>query len=48
MDDTDTEDDRRIRGWLLLWIEATATYQTDTATEAAVHLDHLLRQPVRL
>lgn len=44
----ETEDDRRIRGWLDLWLEASATCQTDVALEAAIELDHLLRQPVRL
>lgn len=43
----DTEDDRRIRGWLDLWLEASATCQSDVACEAATHLDHLLRQPVK-
>lgn len=42
----ETEDDRRITGWLDIYLEASNTGQTDVACEAAEELDRLLRAPV--
>lgn len=44
----ETEDDRRITGWLDIYYEALDTGQTDATVEAAEELDRLLRADVVL
>lgn len=44
--DSADEDDRRVKGWLQIFIEARDTGQWDAAVEAAEELDRLLRADV--
>lgn len=44
----ETEDDRRITGWLDIYYEALGGNQWDAAVEAAEELDRLLRPDVVL
>ena len=46
LDDSPAAQDRRIEGWLLIYQEAVADHDTETACEAAKQLDIALRAPV--